>query len=47
MTHTNCTNIENNIDLTIPILLLTIPCGKTFLCLMSFDGIHFNQTFIQ
>ena len=35
MTLTNCTNSENNIDIIIPALLLTIPCGLSFLCLMS------------
>ena len=36
MTLSNCTNNENNIDIFIPTLLLTIPCGLLFLCLMSF-----------
>ena len=31
----NCTINENNIHKNIPILLLTIPCGLSFLCLMS------------
>ena len=31
----DCTSIENNIDLNIPTLLLKIPCGLSFLCLMS------------
>ena len=31
----NCTNNENNFDRIIPTLLLTIPCGLSFLCLMS------------
>ena len=35
MTMTNCTNNESNIDNIIPSLLLTIPCGLSFLCLMS------------
>ena len=35
MTLFNCTNNENNIDIIIPTLLLTIPCGLSFLCLMS------------
>ena len=26
----NCTNNENNIDMIIPTLLLTIPCGLSF-----------------
>ena len=28
-------NNESSIDIIIPILLLTIPCGQSFLCLMS------------
>ena len=35
MTQTNCTNTENNIDIIIPSLLLTVPCGLSFLCFMS------------
>ena len=31
----NCTSNENNIDIILPILLLTIPYGLSFLCLMS------------
>ena len=31
----NCTNNENSIDIIIPALLFTIPCGLSFLCLMS------------
>ena len=31
MTLTNCTNNENKIDKIIPTLLLTIPCGLSFL----------------
>ena len=31
----NCTNNENDIDIIIPTLLLTIPGGLSFLCLMS------------
>ena len=31
----NCTINENKIDLIIPALLLTIPCGLSFLCLLS------------
>ena len=31
----NCTNNEKNMDIFIPTLLLTIPCGLSFLCLMS------------
>ena len=32
--NSNCTLNENNIDITIP-TFLTIPCGLSFLCLMS------------
>ena len=35
MTLTNWTNNENKIDILIPSLPLTIPCGLSFLCLMS------------
>ena len=35
MTLTNCTINENNIDIIIPALIFTIPCGLSFLCLMS------------
>ena len=35
MTLCHCTNTENNIDIIIPALLFTIPCGVSFLCLMS------------
>ena len=31
----NCTDNENNIDIIIPALLFTIPCGLSFLCLIS------------
>ena len=31
----NCTNNENDIDMIIPALLFTIPCGLSFLCLLS------------
>ena len=30
-----CTDYENFIDIIIPTLLLTKPCGVSFLCLMS------------
>ena len=32
----NCTNNENDIDIIISTLLFTIPCGLSFLCLISF-----------
>ena len=35
ITFTNCTNKENNIDIFIPTLLFTKPCGLSFLSLMS------------
>ena len=35
ITFTNCTDNENNIDTIIPTILLTIPFGTSFLCLMS------------
>ena len=35
MTFSNCTYKENNIHIIIPTLLLTKPCGLSFLCLMS------------
>ena len=35
ITITNCTNKENNVDIIIATLLITIPCGLSFLCLMS------------
>ena len=31
----NCTINENDIDIIIPALLFSIPCGLSFLCLMS------------
>ena len=31
----NCTVNENNIDIIIPALLFTIPCGISLLCLIS------------
>ena len=31
----NCTNNENNIDINIPSVLLTVPCGLSFLCMLS------------
>ena len=30
-----CTDDEKNIDISIPTLLLTKPCGLSFLCLLS------------
>ena len=35
MTLSFCRDNENDIDLIIPTLLLTISCGLSFLCLMS------------
>ena len=31
----NCTDNENNIDIIIPALLFTIPCGLSFSCFVS------------
>ena len=31
----NCTDNENNIDIIIPALLFTLPCGLSFLCLLN------------
>ena len=35
ITLSNGTNNENNFDIIIPILLFTIPCDLSFLCLLS------------
>ena len=35
ITSTNCTDNYYNIDKIIPTLLFKIPCGISFLCLMS------------
>ena len=35
MTTSNCTDSENDIEIIIPALLFTIPCGLSFICLMS------------
>ena len=35
MTLFNCTSNESNIEIIIPTILLTFPCGLSFLCLMS------------
>ena len=34
-TNDNCTDNENNVDINIPTLFITKPCGLSFLCLMS------------
>ena len=34
-TLSNCTNNEHDFDIFMPTFLLTIPCGLSFLCLMS------------
>ena len=31
----NCTDSEYTVDIIIPALLFTIPCGLSFICLMS------------
>ena len=35
ITLSNCTDNENDIDIIIPAILFTIPCGLSFLCLIS------------
>ena len=35
LSSSNCTNNENNDYIIIPSLLLTIPCGLPFLCMLS------------
>ena len=35
ITSINCTDNENNIDIIIPALLFTIPCGLSLFCLIS------------
>ena len=35
ITSNNCTDNEHNIDIIIPVSLFTIPCGLSFLCLIS------------
>ena len=42
----NCTNNENNIVIFIPTLLLTIPCGLSFLCLISLMIYTLNKPLI-
>ena len=33
--YNNCTDNENNIEISLPTILLTIPCGFSFLSLLS------------
>ena len=35
ITFTNCTDNKNIIDIIITTILLTVPCGLSFLCLMN------------
>ena len=35
ITFSNCTDNKNNFGIFIPAVLLTKPCGQSFLCLMS------------
>ena len=35
MTFSNCTNNQNNIDIILPTLFVTIPRGLSFYCLLS------------
>ena len=39
----NCTDKENNIHIFIATLFLTIPCGLSFLCLMSLMAYALNK----
>ena len=43
----NCTDNENNIDINIPRLLLTIPCSLSFFCFMSLMVYTIIQTFFN
>ena len=43
----NCTNNERNIVIIIPTLLQTIPCGLSFLCLMSSMVYTIFETFFS
>ena len=43
----NCTINENNIDKIIPTLLFTIPCGLSFLCLISLLVYTLNKPLIS
>ena len=42
MTLSNCTYNEDNFDIIIPTLLLTIPCGLSFIMSNEFDGVNNN-----
>ena len=43
----NCTGNENNFDIIIPTLLLTKPCGVSFLCLMSLKVYTLIELFLR
>ena len=43
----NCTNNEKNIDEIIPAIFITIPCGLSFLCLMSLMAYTLNEPFLK
>ena len=43
----NCTIIENNFDIIVPAVLLTIPGGLSFLCLMSLMVYTFIKPLIK
>ena len=43
---TNCTDVENSVDVIVPTLLLTIRCGLSFLCLMSSMIYTLNKTLL-
>ena len=43
ITFANSTDNENNNDIIIPTLLLTIPCGLSILCLMNLMIYRLNK----
>ena len=47
ITFTNCTDDENNIDIIIPTIILTIPCGLSFSCLISLMVYTLSKPFIK
>ena len=44
---TNCTDNENNIDIILPALFFTTPCGLSFLCLMNLMVYTFIKHFFK
>ena len=43
----HCTNKQHDNDIIIPTLLLTIPCGLSYLCLMSLVVYILNKLFFN